>query len=41
LALVAVAHANLTTDLTGRTPNPSGMTQLERDILRKSNTIGV
>jgi hypothetical protein len=36
LVLAAVAHANLTTDLTGRAPNTSGMTRLGRDLLRKS-----
>jgi hypothetical protein len=36
VALVAIGHANLTTDLTGRKPNGSGITQLGRDIVRKS-----
>jgi len=36
LALVAIVHANLTTDLTGRAPTASGITQLGRDIVRKS-----
>ena len=35
LALAAIVHANLTTDLTGRAPTSSGITQLGRDILRK------
>jgi hypothetical protein len=35
LALVAIAHANLAADLTGRTPTASGMTQIGRDLLRK------
>jgi hypothetical protein len=37
VALIAIGHANLTTDLTGRTPNASGITQLGRDILRKAS----
>jgi hypothetical protein len=36
LALIGMAHANLTTDLTGRTPTTSGMTQVGRDLQRKS-----
>jgi hypothetical protein len=36
VVLVAVAHANLATDLTGRAPNTYGMTRLGRDLLRKS-----
>jgi hypothetical protein len=36
VVLAAVGHANLTTDLTGRAPNTSGMTRLGRDLLRKS-----
>jgi len=36
--LAAVGHANLATDLTGRTPNTSGMARLGRDLLRKSST---
>jgi hypothetical protein len=32
----AVAHANLAADLTGRSPNTSGITRLGRDLLRKS-----
>ena len=38
VALVAIGHANLTTDLTGRKPNASGITQLGRDMVRR-NTI--
>ena len=40
LALAAIVHANLTTDLTGRAPTSSGITQLGRDILRKSYSEG-
>jgi hypothetical protein len=36
LAVVVIGHANLATDLTGRAPNASGITQLARDILRRS-----
>jgi hypothetical protein len=36
LVLVAVGHANLACDLTGRAPNTSGITRLGRDLLRKS-----
>jgi hypothetical protein len=36
VALVAILHANLTADLTGRAPNAAGITQLGRDILRIS-----
>jgi hypothetical protein len=36
VALVAVAHANYAADLTGRAPNAAGITQLGRDITRKS-----
>jgi hypothetical protein len=36
LVLVSVAHANLTTDLTGKSPNSSGITRLGRDLLRRS-----
>jgi hypothetical protein len=36
VVLVAVAHANLAADLTGRAPNTYGMTRLGRDLLRKS-----
>jgi hypothetical protein len=36
LVLVAVGHANLAADLTGRAPNTCGMTRLGRDLLRKS-----
>lgn len=36
VALIAVAHANLSADLTGRMPNAAGMMQLGRDIVRKS-----
>jgi len=36
LLLVAVGHANLACDLTGRAPNTSGMARLGRDLLRKS-----
>jgi hypothetical protein len=36
LALIGMAHANLTTDLTGRTPTTCGMTQVGRDLQRKS-----
>jgi hypothetical protein len=36
VVLVAVAHANLASDLTGRAPNTYGMTRLGRDLLRKS-----
>jgi hypothetical protein len=36
LAVVAIGHANLATDLTGRAPKASGITQLARDILRRS-----
>jgi hypothetical protein len=34
LVLVAVGHANLAADLTGRAPNTCGMTRLGRDLLR-------
>jgi hypothetical protein len=37
VVLAAVGHANLAADLTGRTPNTSGMTRLGRDLLRKSS----
>jgi hypothetical protein len=36
LVLVAVGHANLAADLTGRAPSTCGMTRLGRDLLRKS-----
>jgi hypothetical protein len=36
VVLVAVAHANLAADLTGRAPTTYGMTRLGRDLLRKS-----
>ena len=36
LVLLAVGHANLAADLTGRAPSASGMTRLGRDLMRKS-----
>jgi hypothetical protein len=36
LTLVVIGYANLTTDLTGREPKACGITQLGRDISRKS-----
>jgi len=36
LVLLAVGHANLAADLTGRAPSTSGMTRLGRDLTRKS-----
>jgi hypothetical protein len=36
-ALLAVAHANLTADLTGRAPKAAGITQLGRDMVRRAS----
>jgi hypothetical protein len=36
LVLLAVAHANLTADLTGKSPNSFGITRLGRDLVRRS-----
>jgi hypothetical protein len=38
LVALVVAHGNLTADLTGKAPNPSGMTRLERDLSRRPGT---
>jgi hypothetical protein len=35
LVALVVAHGNLTADLTGKAPNTSGMTRLERDLTRR------
>jgi hypothetical protein len=36
VVLLAVGHANLAADLTGRAPSTFGMTRLGRDLMRKS-----
>jgi hypothetical protein len=41
LVALVVAHGNLTADLTGKAPNPSGMTRLERDLSRRPGTESV